>query len=85
MIVQFFADEIFVDELKQQTGEATASGAYKTAAYQVAPNTARIAELERQLSAAHAEAQFYKGIVNQARNAATMLLDNTAQEYLFNG
>jgi hypothetical protein len=76
------ADPDFVEALKNQTRQNTGSKAYAKAAFEYQLMRVKIADLERQIEDLDRRHDVALAVIENARSAAALLLDRTAQGLL---
>lgn len=74
------ADGAFVEALKVQTGEKTASKAYQRAAHDYEPLRAQVGDLLAENAALRRKVLIANQVIEGARSAAALLLDKTSQQ-----
>jgi len=83
-LIKFEVDQSDADVMRMHYGQKTASKAYAMAAADVIPLYRETQELKAVIEAQRLEILRYQRIVEQARSAAALLLEKTAQGDLIN-
>lgn len=83
MLIKIELDDDSVDALKRATGHKVGSKAVARAALQLIPHTQKLVALENKVRDLELQISAYRQLVKQARTAAALLLEKTAQQDAF--
>lgn len=84
MLIKFQADDSYIEQLKEVTGQRVGSKAVATAYLSYMDQLNMIARLEREVGQLKERCRVQQQVIDRARDSAASLLDHVAQGDLLN-